>query len=273
VPRATLARIFMATRAKVMFESSLTSGAIHGHQRSASLSFALGVHLLALLPVAAISYLVVEDIADPSPQLELRYVPIPIALNPTPRPPVSSTAVPERGRPIPRLGKEGGGRPDAPPAAPAPSVAPADLDSVLESSTLDSIGDVGQGPGTEDAPFGSPLGRPDGFGDDIRGVDSPGEGDGPIPVLPDVDPPKLIRKVTPEYPPVARAAKISGTVIVQATISTTGDVVDASIVASRSELLNDAAIDAVRQWKYRPARRNGEPVAVYFTVRVEFSLQ
>jgi TonB family protein len=254
-----------------MFESSLTN-APRDHSRSASLSVALGMHLLALLPIAAISYLVVDDITDPDPIGIIDIVSV-APITSAPVPPDRRAAAPERGRPIPRLGKEGGGRPDAPSSPPAPSVVASDLDALLESAALDPAGDLGFGPGTEDSPFGVPGGDPGGFGNDITGIDPPGGDGGPVPVTADIEPPRLITKVTPEYPSVARAAKVTGKVVVQATISTSGDVVDASIVSSRSELLNQAALDAVRRWKYRPARRNGEPVAVYFTVRVEFTLQ
>ena len=81
----------------------------------------------------------------------------------------------------------------------------------------------------------------------------------------------LLKKVTPEYPPVARAARIQGTVVLQATISKTGEIADLRVVDG-PPLLQSAALDAVKQWQYRPYLLNGEPVEVLTTVNVIFSL-
>lgn len=82
----------------------------------------------------------------------------------------------------------------------------------------------------------------------------------------------LIHKVVPEYPAVPRAAHIGGTVVLQATISKNGTIENLR-VASGPELLRQAALDAVKQWRYRPYLLNGEPVEVETTVNVEFKLQ
>ena len=83
--------------------------------------------------------------------------------------------------------------------------------------------------------------------------------------------PRKIRTVQPAYPPVALAAKIEGTVILEATISKDGNVVDAIVLRSQP-LLDQAALDAVRQWKFTPTLLNGEAVEVKMTVTVNFSL-
>jgi periplasmic protein TonB len=82
----------------------------------------------------------------------------------------------------------------------------------------------------------------------------------------------LIHRVVPEYPAVPRAAHIGGTVVLQATISKSGTIENLR-VASGPELLRQAAVDAVKQWRYRPYLLNGEPVEVETTVNVEFRLQ
>ena len=81
----------------------------------------------------------------------------------------------------------------------------------------------------------------------------------------------LIRKVTPQYPSIARTAHISGSVILEAEISKEGDVVNLHVIGG-PPLLRQAAIDAVKQWKYRPYLLNGEPVVVDTQVTVIFSL-
>jgi periplasmic protein TonB len=81
----------------------------------------------------------------------------------------------------------------------------------------------------------------------------------------------LLKKTTPIYPPIARAARVEGTVILQATISTSGTIENLR-VASGPQMLQQAALDAVRDWRYRPYLLNGEPVEVETTVNVIFTL-
>jgi protein TonB len=81
----------------------------------------------------------------------------------------------------------------------------------------------------------------------------------------------LIHKTPPVYPPAAKAARLSGTVEVHATISKDGTIRDLRAV-SGPEVLRQAAVDAVRTWRYKPYELNNEPVEVETTVNVIFSL-
>jgi protein TonB len=81
----------------------------------------------------------------------------------------------------------------------------------------------------------------------------------------------LIRKVQPVYPALARQARIQGTVLLQAQISKTGDIENLQALSGHPMLV-PAAIDAVRQWKYKPYILNGEPVEVDTQVTVNFTL-
>ena len=81
----------------------------------------------------------------------------------------------------------------------------------------------------------------------------------------------LIRKTLPVYPPIARAAQIEGTVRLAATISKTGAIENLR-VTSGPRLLQQAALDAVESWRYRPYLLNGLPVEVETTVDVIFTL-
>jgi protein TonB len=83
--------------------------------------------------------------------------------------------------------------------------------------------------------------------------------------------PTQISKVQPVYPPEALAAKVSGVVILEALIAADGRVSDAKVLRS-VPLLDQAAVDAVRQWAYTPTLLNGVPVPVIMTVTVTFSL-
>jgi protein TonB len=86
-----------------------------------------------------------------------------------------------------------------------------------------------------------------------------------------IQPPKRIVDVTPTYPEIAQRARVEGIVIVDAIIDTRGNVETARVLRS-VPLLDAAALDAVRQWKYTPALLNGVPVPVIMTVTVRFTL-
>jgi protein TonB len=81
----------------------------------------------------------------------------------------------------------------------------------------------------------------------------------------------LLQKTQPVYPPIAKAARVSGTVVIQATISKTGAIEGLKVVSGPA-MLQQAAIDAVRSWRYRPYLLNNEPVEVETTVNVIFTL-
>jgi protein TonB len=81
----------------------------------------------------------------------------------------------------------------------------------------------------------------------------------------------LVRRVQPNYPPLARQARISGTVVLRAVISKDGSIENLTLVSGHP-MLAPAAIDAVKQWKYKPYLLNGEPVEVDTEVQVNFTL-
>jgi TonB family protein len=81
----------------------------------------------------------------------------------------------------------------------------------------------------------------------------------------------IISKVAPEYPPAAKTARISGAVVLQARIGKDGLINNLEVI-SGPQVLQQAAMDAVRQWRYRPYLLNGEPVEVMTTIHVFFSL-
>jgi len=81
----------------------------------------------------------------------------------------------------------------------------------------------------------------------------------------------LLLKTTPVYPPIAKAARVSGTVVLQATISKTGSIENLHVISGPA-MLQQAALQAVKSWRYRPYLLNNEPVEVETTVNVIFSL-
>jgi TonB family protein len=96
-------------------------------------------------------------------------------------------------------------------------------------------------------------------GDAVRAVD-------------DIKPPKLVKQVDPVYPQVARQARVEGIVILEAKTDEQGNVIGARILRSIA-ILDQAAIEAVKQWKYEPLILEGKPRKVLFTVTVRFQLK
>lgn len=86
-----------------------------------------------------------------------------------------------------------------------------------------------------------------------------------------IDPPRKVADRAPLYPAAARSAGVRGIVIIEATVDTQGAVVDTRVLRS-VPMLDEAALSAVRQWRYEPARLNGAPTAVLITVTVNFTL-
>ncbi len=86
-----------------------------------------------------------------------------------------------------------------------------------------------------------------------------------------IEPSKLIVKVNPIYPELARRAHVSGTVVLEALIDEEGNVSTVKVLSGNA-LLVDAAASAVRNWKYSPTVLNGEPVPILATVTVVFRL-
>ena len=84
--------------------------------------------------------------------------------------------------------------------------------------------------------------------------------------------PTKTRDVRPQYPPIAQSARVQGIVIIEATIGPNGRVQEAKVLRS-IPLLDQAALDAVRQWEFTPTLLNGVPVPVIMTVTVQFTLQ
>jgi protein TonB len=81
----------------------------------------------------------------------------------------------------------------------------------------------------------------------------------------------LVHRVNPVYPPLARQARIQGVVMLQAQISKDGSIENLQLISGHP-MLAPAAIEAVKQWKYKPYLLNGEPVEVDTQVQVNFTL-
>jgi len=157
----------------------------------------------------------------------------------------------------------------------APAVAPLEAPPGLApESDLPAVG-----PGAPSFEPGSGSGEiPTGIGGGELALAPPP----PPPALPDVrtpvrvggvvERPRKIVDVAPVYPPVAIQAQIAGAVILEAVIAEDGTVRDLKVLRGKP-LLDQAAIDAVRQWRFTPTRLGGVPVSVVMSVTVNFALR
>lgn len=100
-------------------------------------------------------------------------------------------------------------------------------------------------------------------------VNQPAAPDVPPPVGGDVKPAKLISSVSPQYPMLAKNQHVSGNVIIDALIDANGHVTTMKVI-SGPQLLHQAAMDALKQWRYQPASLDGKPVAMHLTVTMQF---
>jgi protein TonB len=110
----------------------------------------------------------------------------------------------------------------------------------------------------------------------LAGISAPSVAAPPPPAAPapvrvggDVKPPRLVSTVLPIYPAMAKTAGIQGSVVIQTSVEKDGSIKDSKVV-SGPPMLRQAALDALRQWKYQPGTLNGEPVPVEITVTIQF---
>jgi protein TonB len=94
----------------------------------------------------------------------------------------------------------------------------------------------------------------------------------PAPVGGDVKPAQLLKSVPPEYPQMARNQRVSGNVQIDALIDADGNVSSMKVL-SGPPLLHQAALNALKQWKYQPAELDGKPTSMHLTVTIQFRTQ
>jgi protein TonB len=183
---------------------------------------------------------------------------------PPPPPPPPAAAIQRIVKPVVHLIKNG--------QMMAPTVIPKKIEMIKEDPTPPDVGVSG---GVIGGVAGGSAGGV--LGGIIGGVGGgpppppPPKSNRPLRVGGNVQQANLLRQVTPLYPPIAKTAHISGTVVLHAIISKDGTIEQLEYI-SGPPLLMKNAMDAVRQWRYRPTMLNGEPVEVDTTVSVVFTL-
>lgn len=105
------------------------------------------------------------------------------------------------------------------------------------------------------------------------GWDAAGQRHGALRIANDIVPPVIIAAPQPAYTEAARQGKVEGFVIVEMIIDAVGRVVEAKIRKGMPLGLSESAMETVKGWKFQPATRGGQPVAVFFVVSVAFHLQ
>jgi periplasmic protein TonB len=126
--------------------------------------------------------------------------------------------------------------------------------------------------GTVEGAWSLPEGIPEGLVPPPPPPPPPSAPDTPVRVGGNIRPPTKIKDVRPLYPTIAQVARVEGMVIIETTIGATGRVLDARVIRS-IPVLDDAALEAVRQWEFTPTLLNGSPVSVVLTVTVNFKLR
>ncbi|HKW02224.1 MAG TPA: energy transducer TonB [Vicinamibacterales bacterium] len=226
-----------------------------------------------------------ERKAPPKPKLKSPVPPVKKVATPppvvTPRPTPTPTPVVTPPVVIPRV--------ETPPptATPEPPrfMPPQAIQAPVVPQPADKVDTAGTlGPSTSSAPSngpgtgggvgsGSGAGIGEGRGGGIGPGSGGGTGGGPYQPGSGVAPPVLLKEVRPGYTDEARRRSIEGDVLLEIVVKQDGSVGNVRVTRSLGAGLEQKAIDAVRQWRFGPARRQGQPVDVVVEVSVEFKLR
>ncbi len=223
--------------------------------RTLGLCASFGLQTGALLALGVAPLVSFDGLPEPQTSATVRMIPV-IAAAVVP-PSAPATRSPVRTKP-PR------------PQIPSRIVVPTRFSD--EISIEDAFSDAGED-SREGVIGGVPyaaVGTPDESWKPPPTVDPPSPA-GPVTVGGEITPPRKRVHVNPVYPRVALKARVEGTVVLQAVIDAVGNVVNLKVLDS-IPLLDGAALEAVRQWKYEPTYLNGRAVPVVMSVNVTFVL-
>jgi protein TonB len=238
------------------------------HRGSIPILMSTTVHLIAVSVLVAVPFVYVSSELPQVPDM-LTFV-VSAAPPPPPLPPPPPPAAAPAEAPTPKTVK-----PVRAVSRPAPIAAPVGI--AKETEILDVEGDEGVPGGIEGGVPGGVIGGviggliPAGIPPPPPPPPTPVVEREPVRVGGAITAPALVERVEPEYPPVAVSARVQGVVILEATVGRDGRVEDVRILRSLP-LLDRAAMNAVRRWRYSPLLLNGTPERFVVTVTVSFSL-
>jgi TonB family protein len=222
----------------------------------------------------------------PAPRLE-RKAPAPRRATSVPtvtlRPVVTTKRdVPPPKRPTPAAAPTVAAQPSTPEPAPLPTVPVVAPVVATASDARDRQGVIERGHGNAEsegsgtgggAGTGQGTGNGEGLGSGIGDGSGGGTGGGPYRPGSGIEPPRLVREVKADYTEEARRRGITGDVVLEIVVRRDGTVGDVRVVQGLGAGLEQRAAQAVRQWRFEPARRKGVPVDVLVEVAVEFLLR
>ena len=280
--------------ARRLFDNLLDSGFAgrRTKKRAVSLPVSIGIHVAVLSAVILIPILLSgKDLPEPALGAVSAFFVEPAPPPPPPPPPPPAAAKPKQAATPPKV-EQPKPIPQEAPKFTAPVETPKEVprDEGIDTGVVGGM-DEGVTGGVEGGTVGGVEGGTVGgvHGGTLGGAVGGGQGGiGDAPPIPPPPPPPVVpkgpvrvggkireprktRNVTPTYPEMAKRARVQGTVILEATLSPQGRVMDLKVLRG-IPMLDDAAISAVKQWSYTPTLLNGVPVPVIMTVTVNFRL-
>jgi periplasmic protein TonB len=258
-----------------------------GGIRALLLPVTLALHIVVLAAVVLVPLFTSEELPQPTTAGGiLAFFVEPVAAPPPPPPPPAPPKAAAVA--VPKVTKVEAPRPVVIPRFVAPIEIPPEIPQpqVAGSEGLVAAPDSGVAGGVEGGtPGGVVGGVPGGVEGGVVGGVAGGVEGGVIAEVPEPEPPpsapvrvggkikepKKLKNVAPEYPDIAKQARVQGVVVLEAIIDPSGRVDNVRVLRG-IPLLNEAAVNAVRRWVYSPTLLNGVPVPVIMTVTVNFTL-
>ena len=278
--------------ARRYFDQLVVSGAKQkGAKRRLSVPVSMGIHAFVIGGIILVPLLISPDLPAPAKGAINAFF-VEAAAPPPPPPPPPAAAAPKQVEAKPKIEQ-----PKIVPQETPKFVAPIETPPEVPQEAADP--GLGEGEGVpegmeggvpEGVVGGVPEGVPGGVVGGVPGgeVGGTGTGDatpaptptptpepekpsGPVRVGGQIKAPSKLKDVAPKYSDMARQARVQGVVVLECVISPEGRVTNVKVLRG-SPLLDDSAVEAVKQWVYSPTLLNGEPVAVVMTVTVNFKL-
>ncbi len=272
--------------ARKFFDQLIVSGTKEKTKRKLTLPVSIGIHVVVLASIIVLPLLTPADLPEPAYGAVKAFF---VEAAPPPPPPPPAAPQASKPRPVTETKVE---QPRVVPQVTPKFVAPVEQEIpevVADSGVSEGVpegvaGGVPEGVvgGVEGGVVGGVEGGVEGgvVGGEVGGTGT-GEGEpapepekpaGPVRVGGRIKAPQKLKDVAPRYSDLAKAARVSGIVILECVISPEGRVTNVKVLRG-APLLDREAVEAVKQWVYSPTLLNGDPVAVIMTVTVNFKIQ